>query len=151
LAEAPLLGAERMLHAAGIVASGFLRERRRCFSMDEEGYRSFAQGRAATLEARMPQPMPGAMAEHVFQLHMDTSRSRLESQSTIALRAHLKLLGPRSGCTMRLLKRSRAPLVAPRCKDRLASYASASSACSFASALEKTGVPAVPSAPRNLF
>ena len=138
-----LLGAERMLHAAGIV-----REAASCASVvvvvsAMKRVTDRLLGIARTLEAGC-RTDARRDAEHVFQLHMEVLRDlHLESQEHERAARALQLLGQDllhdASPETQPCSAGRAPL-----QDRLASYGERFSARLFASALEKTGVPAVP-------
>src|SRR5438445_13071635 len=138
-----LLGAERMLHAAGIV-----REAASCANvvvvvsaMKRVTDRLLAIARTVEAGCRTDARRD---AEHVFQLHMEVLRDlHLESQEHDRVARELQLLGQDllhdASPETQPCYAGRAPL-----QDRLASYGERFSARLFAAALEKTGVPAVP-------
>jgi len=129
--------------------SSFARECRRCCFCDK-GVTDRLLGIPRTLEAGC-RLTPGAMPNHVFQpsLGKCAAISIWNRRSTIAWRAQLQ--APRQDLLHeRLRKRSRATLVAPRCKIVSRPTANDSARASRCG-LEKTGVPGVPVAPRNLF
>jgi len=138
-----LLGAERMLHAAGIV-----REAASCASVvvvvsAMKRVTDRLLGIARTLEAGC-RTDARRDAEHVFQLHMEVLRDlHLESQEHDRVARELQLLGQDllhdAPPETQPCYAGHAPL-----QDRLASYGERFSARLFAAALEKTGVPAIP-------
>lgn len=136
-----LLGASRMLHAAGLVRSAAQSSAVTVVVSAMKGVtdrllsiaRALAAGRFAAARRE---------AELLLDLHLDVVRDlQLNEHADLHLRRELKLLG------RDLLHEipSRGPISAgPELSDRLASFGERFSARLFAVALEKCGVPAVP-------
>src|SRR6266567_9501403 len=138
-----LLGAERMLHAAGIVREAASHASVVVVVSAMKRVTDRLLGIARTLEAGC-RTDARRDAEHVFQLHMEVLRDlHLESQEHDRVARELQLLGQDllhdASPETQPCYAGRAPL-----QDRLASYGEKFSARLFAAALEKSGVPAVP-------
>lgn len=138
-----LLGAERMLRAAGLVREAAFRASVVVVVSAMKGVTDRLLHIAATLEERR-----GAdalrEADHLFYLHFDVLRElRLDPFGAERVARELRLLGKDLHHDVSEGARS-APFSREALHDRLASYGERFSARLFAAALEKCGVSAVP-------
>jgi aspartate kinase len=138
-----LMGAERMLHAAGLVAEGRIHAKVVVVVSAMKGVTDRLLAVARRLEAGCRSDARRD-AEQVFQIHLDVLCDlQLAPPDEQRVARDLELLGqdllhdasPQS---------QPSPALRAALQDRLASYGERLSARLFAAALEKSGVPAVP-------
>jgi len=145
-----LLGAERMLHAAGIVREAASRASVVVVVSAMKRVTDRLLAIARTLEAGC-RTDARRDAEHVFSFTWRCfAISIWNRKSTIAFCAHFSS-SAKICYTMRLLKHSRARQVAPRCKIVSRPTASDSAPASLLRPLKRLAWPRFPSARRNLF
>jgi len=137
-----LLGAERMLHAAGLVRSAAAKNQVAVVVSAMKGVTDRLLGLARSMEAGRTQ-RARMEAEGVLHAHVDVLRElELEENDELRVRRELELLG-RDLLHEASTARAGGALDSA-VRDRLASFGERFCARLFAAALEKSGVPAVP-------
>ena len=138
-----LMGADRMLHAAGIVREAATQSSVVVVVSAMKGITDSLLAIAASLEAgRSDEAL--READHLLYVHFDVLRElRFDAFAAERVARDLRLLG--KDLSHDVLESSRAARLSEEAlHDRLASYGERFSARLFAAALEKLGVPSVP-------